>query len=97
MENDQYILVEDLCQFHSIQITFLEDLREHRLIEFEEIDSKPTLPINQISKVERMIRLHRELDINAPGIDAVFNLLDKVESYKSRITELKNKLRRFEE
>ena len=43
-----------------------------------------------------MMRLHYELDINFEGMDAIFNLLKKVESLNESIVELHNRLKRFE-
>ena len=44
-----------------------------------------------------MIRLHYDLNINLEGLDAVYNLLKRVENLQSEITSLHNKLRIYED
>ena len=44
-----------------------------------------------------MMRLHYELDINMEGIDAISNLLLKIDNLQQELTAAKNKLRLFEE
>ena len=39
--------------------------------------------------------LHYDLDINLEGIDAIYNLIKKIESLNEHILELRNKLKRF--
>jgi len=49
-----------------------------------------------LSDIEKMIRIHRELDLNIEGIDVVFNLLQKVASLKSELNLVRNKLQLYE-
>ena len=43
-----------------------------------------------------MIRMHYELDINLEGIDAISNLLERVEEMQHEMTRLQNRLRFYE-
>ena len=47
--------------------------------------------------IEKMIRMHHELDINIEGIDTVFNVLKKIEILQEELITTKNKLRLYEE
>jgi hypothetical protein len=47
--------------------------------------------------IEKMIRMHHELDINIEGIDTIFNLLKKIETLQEELIITKNKLRVYEE
>ncbi len=43
-----------------------------------------------------MIRLHRDLDLNVPGIDAVLNLLKRIETMEDEMEQLRRRLRIYE-
>lgn len=47
--------------------------------------------------IEKMIKMHHELDINMERINTVFNVLKKIETLQEELTTTKNKLRLYEE
>ncbi len=51
----------------------------------------------QLPAVEKMIRLHYDLKINLEGIDAIANLLNKIEALQQNLTATQNKLRLYEQ
>ena len=50
------------------------------------------MPVGHKKQVEKMIRLHYDLNINLEGVDVIYNLLNQVNSLKKEITDLQNKL-----
>ena len=46
----------------------------------------------QINTIEKLIRLHYDLDINFEGLDVIFNLLNQIDSLQQEIKRLNNKL-----
>ncbi|MDX1760458.1 MAG: chaperone modulator CbpM, partial [Arenibacter algicola] len=50
------------------------------------------LPIQQLPKAEKILRLHSDLDINLEGIAVITRLLKRMEKMQNEITQLKNKL-----
>jgi hypothetical protein len=52
---------------------------------------------NKLPKLEQIVRLHQELNINSEGIDAIINLLTRIENMQNEIIELRNKLNFHEE
>ena len=55
----------------------MDSLKEYGLVEFTLIDEAPFVTIKQLSELEKLIRLHYDLDINLEGIDAIIHLLKK--------------------
>ena len=47
--------------------------------------------------IEKMIRLHYDLQINFEGIDAISQLLNKIETLQQNLLRTQNKLRLYEE
>ena len=97
METKNLILIEQLSSHHNIEVSFINSLNEFGLIEFIIIEDNKYLAHEQLKDVEKMMRLHYELDINMEGIDAISNLLLKIDNLQQELTAAKNKLRLFEE
>ncbi|KQS26601.1 chaperone modulator CbpM [Dyadobacter sp. Leaf189] len=97
MENDQLIAVDTFCTYYEVEYAFVESLRNSDLIELVEINSSRFLHIPQLQRIERLIRLHRDLEINVAGIEAIDNLLARVDYMHREILSLKNRLRFYEQ
>jgi hypothetical protein len=96
METLNYISINQFCTHHNVPISFVTELHNFQLIEIVTIENSQYLYETQIKDLEKLIRLHFELDINLEGLDAIYNLLKQVESLKLDIVRLENKLKRFE-
>lgn len=97
METRDLIPIKLVCKFYDIPISFFNNLREFELIEIIDGDDEYYLRIAQIKEVEKMMRLHYDLDINFEGLDAIYNLLHQVESLREEVTTLRNKLSFYED
>jgi len=96
METKNLISIQQFCKHYNIPSTFINALQEYQLVEIIVTKSDNYLKMTQLHEVEKMIRLHYDLDINLEGIDAIYNLLKQVESLQDEITSLKNKLNFYE-
>ena len=96
MSNHNLILVETLCPHYEIEISFFDDLLSHGLISITKIENRLFIHPDEISNLERIIRLYSDLNVNFEGIDIVMNLLQKEKELKEEIITLKNRLRLFE-
>lgn len=86
------ILVEQFCTFHNVTFSFVNDLQEYGLLEIITEDNHQFIEEEQLTKLEKMTRMHYDLDINIEGIEVIQNLLDKIENLQSELTLLHNKL-----
>lgn len=91
------ISITTFCTHYNVPATFINDLQDYELIEIVVSDNVDYIEITQINEVEKMMRLHFDLNINLEGLDAVYNLLQRVENLQSEITTLNNKLRLYED
>ena len=96
METTQLISITQFCTNYNVPVSFINALEAYELVEITISESDNYLQTNQLNDVEKMMRLHYDLDINFEGIDAIYNLLKQVESLKAEITTLKNKLNFYE-
>lgn len=96
MDTTDLIPVQLLCKRYDIPTSFLDTLQEFQLVEIIDADNSLYIHTKQIKKVEKMIRLHYDLEINFEGLDAIHNVLNQVESLKEEVKILRNKLRFYE-
>jgi hypothetical protein len=96
MEQKEFIPIVQLCEHYSVEISFFNELHEEGLISITTLEQTSYLHQDKISDVEKMIRIHQELNINTEGIDAVFNLLQKIDSLQNELNKLHNRLRLYE-
>ena len=96
METKDLILIEQFCTHHDVEFSFITSLHEFGLIEVVELNDAKYLANEQLRDVEKMIRLHYELDINMEGIDAISNLLKQIDNLQKELIATQNKLRLFD-
>ncbi|TZF86094.1 hypothetical protein FW774_03290 (plasmid) [Pedobacter sp. BS3] len=96
METSNLILVSEFCTHHHIDVSFISILEQSGLIQTKIIRKTAYLPHEQLNRVERLVRLHQDLDIQADDLDVVAGLLDRMENLQQQVTELKNRLSFYE-
>ena len=97
MDTADLISIQQFCTHYNVPVTFITALHEYELVEITMTNNENYLKTTQLNEVEKMIRLHYDLEINLEGIDAIYNLLRQVEQLQSQITVLKNKLNSYED
>jgi len=96
MSERHIISTEILCLHYNIESSFLETLNKMGLIRIEIVEQNEFIHGDEIGNLEKIIRLHNELNVNLEGIDIVFNLLEKERVLRQELTMLKNRLRLYE-
>jgi len=96
METEQLIPILEFARHYSIEVSFIDSLREVGLIEIITVGDTQYIHEDRISDMERMIRLHYGLEINLEGVDAVSRLLERIDLLQREIAALKNRLRLYE-
>jgi hypothetical protein len=96
MKNDNWILLETLSSNYQVELSFFTNLNDLGLIKIEIMEQSPYIHENQMHNLERMIRLHHELEVNPEGIEVVLNLLQKIERLQNDLKATQNRLRLYE-
>lgn len=97
MENRTYIPITELCRVYKIDIIFFDSLSEYDLIEIVVEEKVAVLPVQQISKLEQILRIHNDLKVNMEGVDVIMNLLHKIDTLEKELYNSKNRLNLYEE
>jgi chaperone modulatory protein CbpM len=96
METQELIIVDVFCQEYQIEINLINDLESFGLIETILHNENKYLDKNQLVHVEKIIRLHNDLNINKEGIEIILDLLEKEKQLLLEIKYLKNRLGLYE-
>ena len=96
MSEASLITASEFCTYHNVEYTFIHSLHDAGLVEVTEVNQTAYIPETELQKLERMIRLHNELEINIAGIEAITHLLQRVEYIQQEMLSLKNRLRLYE-
>lgn len=86
------ISIQEFCKQYDVPESFIEKLYEYELISFAEENSTRHIPSEQINNIEKLIRLHFDLNINFEGLDVILNLLNKIDALQEENRQLKNQL-----
>ncbi len=96
MDTQELIIVEVFCQEYQVEVNLIHDLGEFGLIEIVIYQEHKHLIKSQLATIEKIIRLHNELNINKEGIEVVLDLLDKVNQLTTDVKHLKDRLNLYE-
>ena len=58
MQTEEMIPVNEFCSHHNIETSFIYSLRESGLIEISTIHEETFVPVNQLSQLEKLVRLY---------------------------------------
>tara|TARA_R110002124_G_scaffold46919_3_gene140258 strand:+ start:3163 stop:3456 length:294 start_codon:yes stop_codon:yes gene_type:complete len=97
MSLENFIPLNQLCTHYRVEMSFFTNLNEFGLIEIITIEQSLFVHKDKASDIEKIIRIHNELDINLEGIDTIFNLLEKIKKLQSELITTKNRLRLYED
>lgn len=96
MKVRQYIRLSEFCKGHALEESFLYQLHEIELIEIAEVDQQPVIHEAELDRIERLVRLHRDLEIGPQGLMAVDHLLTRMEQLREEVLDLRRRLNRWE-
>lgn len=96
MNLENLIPIPQLCSHYELEMSFFVNLSEIGLLQITTVETMSYIDLDSIQKIEKMIHLHQDLEVNIEGIDVVFNLLQKMDSLQNEVIALKNRLRLHE-
>ena len=96
MQSEDMILVSEFCIHHNIDRSLIYSFHESGLVEITTIEEKIFMPASQLIHLEKLVRLHHEMDINLEGIETISYLLQRINDMQKQIQMLSNTLRAYE-
>ncbi len=96
MTQTSYIQITTYCQQTSIDTDFVITLEKYGLIKTKTMETQLFIAEDDITEIERMFRLHKELGVNLEGIDVINNLVKRLKTVESELNSLKKVLALYE-
>ncbi len=90
------ISTEDFCSHYKVEYTFINSLQKHGLIKIITVDQNSYIDHDHLKNIEKLVRLHYDLDINIEGIETITYLLQRIKDMQQEIIFLKNNLSMYE-
>ena len=96
MPTTHLIAANEFCIYHNIEPSFIYSLQQSGLIEITVVEEKPFVDESELPQLEKLVRLHGEMDINLEGIETITHLLQRMNDMQRQIVALKNRLSIYE-
>ncbi len=93
MARTHLIATSEICKYHEVEYTFIHSLEEAGLLQVTVVDQTPYISDEDLRRLEQMIRMHHELEINIAGIEAITHLLQRIEQMQEEMRVLRNRAR----
>lgn len=97
MDNEDLIPITLFCTTYRVDVTVIDSLEESGLIEITLREHQRFVAQAEVSRLEKILRLHEDLGINAEGIEAIEHLLARMEHLQEELQHMRNRLQRFGE
>ncbi|WP_432411247.1 chaperone modulator CbpM [Rasiella sp. SM2506] len=97
MKTKEYITVTHLCTQYEVTTQWFNQLHETGLVHIVTVQKEPCIHLENIHQVDKIIRLHQELNVNPEGIDIILNLLEKIDSLQAEMNSLQSQLHLYKE
>ena len=96
MKNETSITVTAFCTHHNVEIAFVSSLYESGLIETIHEGEDRSITYDQLPQLEKLVRLHYDMDINIEGIEAITFLLQRMSQLQHELSDLKQRVGLYE-
>lgn len=90
------VAAQDFCLSHNVEISFLYSLSESGLVETTTVEENVFISQDQLPELEKLVRLHYDMDINLEGIETIHHLLQQIKIMQDEMKVLKNRLGLYE-
>jgi len=96
MPTETLVSVNQFCVYHQVDFSFINSLQEFGLIEIVADQEEEFIQADKLKELEKLVRLHYDMDINLEGIEAIQYLLEKLNAKSNEVAMLKNRLSLYE-
>ncbi|MGG9962731.1 chaperone modulator CbpM [Ferruginibacter sp. SUN106] len=96
MQTEEMIPADEFCMHHNIELSFIYALQQSGLVEIIHAEEKIFVPVNELNRLEKLVRLYYEMDINLEGIETITYLLQRIHDLQQQIVQLNSRLGMYE-
>lgn len=93
---EHLISTDEFCTHYKVEYSFIDSLQQYGLIEITRINEAAFIDTDKLSEIEKLVRMHYDLDINFEGIEAITYLLHRIKHLQDELIAVKNRLSMYE-
>ena len=97
MESNELIPVQIFHLHYHVEEAFITSLYELQLVEITIIDNIQYIAVTHLPQVEKLIRLHSDFNLDADALAVAAHLLEKVDTLQTALSNLRSRLRVYED
>jgi hypothetical protein len=90
---EHLVPANEFCIHHQVEMNFIYSLRDYGLIDVISNEGNDYLSAEKLNELEKIIRLHYDLDVNMEGIDVILHLLKQLDNAERELGQLKSRLK----
>lgn len=92
MKDTELISIKQFCEIYNTPSSFFDELFNYEIISYELVDDTKHILVEDIDTIEKLMRLHYDLNINMEGLDVALNLINQINELQEQINDLKRQL-----
>ena len=92
MAAQKLIAIKEFCLHHHISKDFIHELHQFEMIELVTVKRSRFIAEKNLHTLEKIVRLHNELQVNIEGIQTILHLLTSLEKKEAELYTLRNQL-----
>ena len=96
METEQLIAMQVYCAKEGLEASFVEALFERGLIRITTIKEQRFVEPEHLPRIEKLARMHYDLQINLEGLEAISHMLERMENLQLEMRNLQQRLDIYE-
>jgi len=93
----RYIAIEAFCSHHGVEVMLVREFADFGLIRLERQEDKEVVPEEEVTRLERMLRLSQELEVNKEGIAIILQMREELKQLRRETMQLRYRLGQLEE
>ena len=96
MVNEELVAIHEFCASRNVEISFVQSLSESGLLETVTIEETAFISGEVLPELDKLVRLHYDMDINLEGIETIYHLLQQMKTMQKELSELRGRLSLYE-
>ncbi len=93
----KYISIEEFCSHHGVEVRLIQEFADFGLVQLHTSQDQKVMPASEVKRVERMLRLALDLDLNPEGIDIILNMRQEMVRLRRQAQRMQNRLHQLEQ
>jgi hypothetical protein len=93
----RYIAIEEFCHHHGVEVNLIREFADFGLFALHVQDNQEFVPGAAINRLERMLRLFQELEVNKEGIEVILHMRRRLKKLRQKHAQLQYRLQQLEQ